>query len=326
MIVFVSEHCCGRAVKEAMALTSRGYEIALLTSNPVRGRGAFKWKVRYDDPESFFDSLELFSENDIYHVHNEPNWMVSIIREKYPSAKIILDVHDSNYWRTDARCTWYEEEVAYGMADGYVFPSETALKITPIKDLPAVVVPPANPESSFYYGPWNYSGGLVSQGGHTLPGEYDNWRDYTQLYLLIVPHKRVYVYSAEFKQETDVVKHYRKLGVETRSTSHLKMIAALGEHDWCLCGNITGAKVWEVTMPNKFYDAMAAGVPVVNFNCKEAGKIIDEYGVGINVSTVRELLERWDEHIEKRTNVFKYRNLMSMENYIGEVERLYREV
>jgi len=365
-IVFISDHACGRAIKQAVVLYRKGYDVTLVSSNIPKGRGGFTRKINYDSPDELCHVLDLFNDKSIFHVHNEPSWMVTLIREKYPKARIVFDVHDSNYWRTTEDWHWYEEDTAAALCDAYVFPSSSAKKQFPKHKKPAIVIPSANPMEYFHYGGWDYYGGIVSEGGHIIPspdkaGEL--WRDYTDIYKQLVRFTDVFVYSAEFLSgsiaqvwrllvrwrkeaeesgdvslklmvrkleyhlgmdtKTQLTKYYWDLGVHAVSVSHGALLDRVGQHDWGLCGNLNSAPVWNVALPNKFFDYVAGGVPVANFNCPEVAKLIDRHGCGINVQSTDELKSRWGRYKDARTRLFLARHNLAMERFIPRLEKLY---
>lgn len=342
-IVFVAAHNCGRMVKEATALTQEGLEIAFLGNSPTAGGGAFSHKIRYDSPASLEQSLELlngFAGKKIIHVHNEPSWMVYHIRSLMPDVTIIFDVHDSNYWRMPPDrlalddVHFFDEDMAARAADALIFPSQRALDRHPKRlttGKPTIVLPSANPQLLYAVGSWNYFGGLVSIGGHMYPGmdaytKADAWRDYSNLYAALRGKKQVYAYSADFGEIDGLSDYYRTYGVELGKYKHSDMIKNMGRHDWSLIGNLASAPVWDVALPNKFFDAMAAGIPVMNLGCPEVADLVDKYGVGINVESVEEMLDRWEEHEEKRYNVILHRDKLSMEAYLYRLIGLYEEL
>ncbi|MBT6051995.1 MAG: hypothetical protein HOG49_34765 [Candidatus Scalindua sp.] len=330
-IVFITEHGCGRAIKQASALYDKGYEVALVASKLMKGGGAFMTKHKYDNAKELFDIVSLLGDKMIYHIHNEPSWMVSLVREALPNAKIIYDVHDSNYWRVEGEYNWYEEDSAIQNCDAMIFPSQSCEDRYQTLGKPTKVVWSANLEAWKYYGPWDYYGGIISQGGHTAPYENkpaETWRDYTDIYTEIIGKgKQLFAYSADFNRKTPKRDdYYIGLGATLGCFTHMELIQCMGRHDWSLCGNPNGSKVWDYALPNKFFDAMSGCAPVVNFGCTEVGKLIDEYDVGINVESVDELVERWDEHKEKRASVYRNRNEFNMEHQIDKVIDLYNEI
>ena len=330
-IVLINQHGCGRSLKQALVMTSRGWDMTWLSGLYLGKNKLFQRQVLYQNPKELEDALDLFDDSYVFIVANEPSWMVTVVKTKYPEARIIFDVHDSNYWRTgEGESSWYEEDVASRMCDAYVFPSESAMKSFPSEDKPMIWLPSANPRAFYYYGAWNYSGGIVSQGGHIDPKKSHKgnaWRDYTEMYMEFRGKKKVFAYSAEFTNDNkELNSYYESLGCTLGRFTHEVMIEHVGSHDWGLVGNVNKAPVWDVALPNKFYDYIAGGVPSINFNCPEVAKIIDEYDIGINVKSVDEAIERWEEHKEKRFNLFRVRDSLSLENYIQRLESLIEEV
>ena len=104
------------------------------------------------------------------------------------------------------------------------------------------------------------------------------------------------------------------------------MITHIGGHDWGLIGNITKHREWTNAMPNKLFEYIAAQVPIVALNASHAGKWIEKEGIGINISSLDELEERWGEKEECRNNLIKKRLNYTMEKHIPALEKFYEEV
>jgi hypothetical protein len=79
-------------------------------------------------------------------------------------------------------------------------------------------------------------------------------------------------------------------------------------------------------VPNKLFEYIAAQVPIVALNAGHAGKWIEKEGIGINIKTLDELEQRWDEHEECRNTLTKKRLGYRMENHIHKLEKLYEEI
>ncbi len=327
-IIIVSHHTCGRVLKICRALKKVGYELHLVANRIPADRNIFDSLSYYHNAKDLETTLNLFSDKDVYHVHNEPSWMATVIRTKYPKARIILDMHDSNYWRVEGM-EWYEEDVAMQSADALVITSESMKNSLFKYGKPTIVIPSAILKEDFRYGSWHYWGGLVSQGGHSLPNEenpLESWRDYTALYTLLKGRKQVFAYSPMFRKGSELDKHYISLGAKLGTYTHQALLDEMGKHDWSLVGNLKKDRIWDLALPNKFYDSMAAGIPVVNFGCKEVTKLVDEYKVGINVDTVDELIERWGERMNRRYDVHRHRMEFTIERHIPKLEKLYGEI
>jgi glycosyltransferase involved in cell wall biosynthesis len=91
-------------------------------------------------------------------------------------------------------------------------------------------------------------------------------------------------------------------------------------------GNTTKTREWDVAMPNKLFEYVATGVPVVAMNAANSARFLEETGLGIKVSGPEELAERWPEHREVRKKLFKERQAWSMNQHIHKLEDFYKEV
>jgi len=333
-IAFVADYNCGRVKKEATALRDLGHNIILITA-----------MKRFTEPYSticLYESMEVFESTvwnlrksvDFWHVHSEPMIQVQMIRAILPKARIIASFHDSNYWYYGRQTVnvgkenilWYDDDVAVSCADGFVVPSPEAKKeLAIITRKPIIDLPPACPAAWYVSRPHGFRGGLVNQGGHikSTQRSYDRWRDYTDLYKQLRGKREVFAYCPLWGENNDLDDYYIHTGAKLAKYGYKELIGKLGEHSWNLVGNLGDHKVFEVNIHNKLFDGLAAGIPSVVFGSKPSGDIVLKYDIGIVCKTVDELLERWNEHPEKRKNAWLRRKELSMENYIGRLEKLY---
>lgn len=345
VICFVAPRCCVRVIKQAIVLRDLGYKVHLITVEGKKNLTFFEYVYYYTDVKSLANLLKkIETDIDLWVVHNDPTWPTTVIRETIPNAPVIIDVHDSSYWYNDPNLYtnhidepiyWHEELVAQSCADGFVTPSKSAMfELKTRTKKPVAWVPPAVPRSKYSYTGVNFKGGLVSQGGHKAPDpsvKGTHFRDYTELYSDFTKHKHLYLYSPDFtfNAEDPLDKHYISIGnkkVHLGRLNYDELILELGMYTWNLVGNNVPHYVWQYSMPNKFFDAMVAGVPSVVFNCTQVKEIIDLFDIGIYVESVQELLDRWDEHREKRVNLMLSRKDLCMEAFIGQLIGLYDEV
>ena len=105
-----------------------------------------------------------------------------------------------------------------------------------------------------------------------------------------------------------------------------KLLKALTRHDWGLVGNLHKTSEWDVAFPNKMFDYIAAGVPIVAINAPQCAKFVTDHGIGIEVKNLFELAERWTEHRECRKNLIEKRIDLSMETHIVRLEKLYERI
>ena len=343
-IGFVTDHCCVRVVKEAVALKQLGYNVHLF-SKTLTSVNNFASVHYFNSPYQLEQAIKLTKEHiDIWQVHNEPNWPPMVVRRVAgDAAKIVLDYHDSNHWRLEPGheitktlledISWFNESTCVKLADAFVVPSEpcaTELKTRTTK--PVVVTPSAANQMSFRYMEVPFMGGLASQGGHSISSTSsmpsgEHWRDFIELYSGLKGRRQVYAYcpSFTFDQNNPLDKAYSQTGARLGRLNYDELLDTLPRHTWNLCGNLSGLYLWKnFALPNKFFDAIAAGVPSMVLNCGEAAKIVEKYDIGIVVNSADEMVARWGEHEEKRANLFKYRHELCMEALITPQTELYK--
>lgn len=338
-IAFVAEANCLRVTKEAYTLRKLGYEVHLIT-NQIRNYDCYNSIAFYETSFQLRQAIKVYSKYiDIFHVHNEPDYPATVVREVVPKAKIVHEMHDSNYWllgkqtvsESEEKVKWYDEEVAVLCADAFVVPSKACKdELKSRTDKPIAWIPPACPIDWYRTKMNGYNSGLVVQGGVSIysRGQLDHWRDYTMLLKALQGKCNIYIYSPCFDATAadPLFNHYEKLATKVGKYSYEGLLDQLGLHTWNLVGNYSPNKeimVAKYSIHNKLFDAIAAGVPSIIFDVVECIKIVEQYGIGISVKTPDELMERWDEHIEKRKNLMLYRSKLSMENYISRLTKLY---
>ena len=333
---FIANKNCIRVIKQASVLKQSGYDVFSFTSNP-ESLSNFKSLSYYDSAKELESTIKTFDKMvDIWTVHNEPSWELTILKE-ITKKPIVYDMHDSMGWRIknenlegyireDVR--WYPEEIALAFSDAVIVVSESCKNELKTRYKGKIVVlPSALPLSEYMYADSRLIGGLVYQGGLAIErGKKEtNYRDFSEIFKKVVEKRNTFVYSASFKNE-EILNYYTEMGVKTGEFKYCDLIQRLGCHSWNLVGNTNNSTVWGYALPNKFFDALGAGIPSVSFNCPEVEKLIKEHDIGIICKTPEELLERWDEHIEKRINLMKYRREYCLENYIHNLTDLYEEL
>ncbi len=347
-IVFVSGHSCVRCHKEGLPLLEAGYNVHLIARKYVPFNNLYRTWCRYDDIGQCIESIKLHGDADIFHVHNEPSWFVCAIKEAFPDKPVVLDVHDSFLTRSTpeeddkAREKGLphlristEERNAFQLADSLVFVSDE-VKDTVMGEFglnqPHIVLPSYVPSSYYQYHTKEWLGGLVYEGRVTTPDEHEKLNlntgaDYCDYTGLTKEAKELgldfHLYAG--RDEEKVKKAYEGAFIH-QGYEYRNLLKQVSRHDWGLVGNTIDSPQWQATLPNKLYDYVAAGTPVVCLNARSSSKEVEQYGVGITVGSLKELTERWSEHRGCRLNVWKNRKQMSMEAHIDRLLGLYGDI
>lgn len=347
-IGMVAGHACIRVQKMALPLIQRGHTVHLIAKKMPSFFEEYATFTFTPAIDNYIQAIKVLSKSvDLFHVHNEPSWFVTAIKE-YTDVPVIIDVHDSDVARmTDeqeqalkkAGFTAYrrnvEERNNFQLSDGLVYPSDSFAGIVQsfyrLKQ-PQLVLPSYVPRSLFQYNLGEYYGGLVYEGRVDLKEEVDkdpqngySYCEYSEL------AKKTHELGIQFniyavRSDEKFINAYKDIALVHEPKEFSKMLKRISRHDWGLVGNIHKTPEWDVALPNKLFEYLAAGVPVVAINAKTCSDLIDDYGIGITVNSLEELKDRWREHEQCRKNVIKYRQEFCMDKNIEGLELLYKAV
>ena len=236
------------------------------------------------------------------------------------------------YRQEDEPLDCVTEKIAIDYADGFNFVGEECARMSVeafnLKKPYSVLSSYPN-KKYFKYKDWHRTGGLVYEGGVFIEGEnpdFMRYADYREMgekcKELGLPFRMYTPHYNEARKE----KHFDPYYTETMTLPYNELIKNLGHYDWGLVGNIKAYNNWNVAIPNKMFEYMAGGIPVVAINAKQCEDFVTKNGVGISVKSVDELKDRWDERYECQINVIKNRFKWCMEAHIHELEDLYKEL
>lgn len=337
-IVSMVHHGCIRAQKEALALPRSGYNQHLITGSLPSPSTKDFWKtiIVYPNTNQLQEAIKLHKDADLFHCHNEPNWHVQMVKSFHSDMPIVFDVHDSmvlRYPDGDPRQYSASEKNAMQMADGLVFVSEPMRqKIVNFYglDTPSVTLESFVPNMFYRYDARDYRGGVVYEGGVMLKEhanevafEYCDYRDLAKK--LFDRGIQFTIYPPETNLE-QLKQAFGKTAIIEPPVVFDKLCRKLNSFDWGLVGNIYEHAAWQLAMPNKLFEYIAAGLPIVAFNAPTAGEFIEREGFGIQVSSVDELFERWSECKNIRKTIVKKGQAYTMENNIHKLECLYDQL
>ena len=345
-IVMVAGHCCIRVQKMAIPLIEKGHEVHLIGSKIPGFYEQYKSFALCCDIEQYLESIKLHVDAgnvDVFHCHNEPSWFVTAIKELC-DVPVILDVHDSFLTRSTpdeavAALDRQEKHVRVSveernncqLADGLVFPGDDfrALVTTEFAlDQPCLTLPSYVPRRFYQHSAADWHGGMVYEGKVNLPSEtkgYNsgfNYCDYTDVATRAASMGMdFHLYAG--RQDDKFREHYKDKAFIHRPLDYGELVARIGRHDWGLVGNTVKTQQWKVAMPNKLFEYIAAGMPVVSMNADHCSRFLEQTGMGITVEGPEELGGRWAEHRTCRKRVVKERQKWNMNAHIHELESFY---
>ena len=348
-IVMVSGHACIRVQKMALTLIDKGHEVHLITRKLPPYYENYATISIAPGVNHYLKAIEIYAKTaDVFHAHNEPSWFVTAIKETCDTP-VVLDVHDSYLARmTDkeekewiekgekAFRVYTEERNNFQAADALVYPSAPFGQL--IADefrlkQPSIVLPSMLPKMLNQYHTKEWLGGMVYEGRIDLKSSYENnpkksgfrYCDYEQL--AKEAHKlNIDFHTYAIREDKEFKEIYDDIAFCHKGRPMDALLPALSRHDWGVVGNVFPTPEWDVALPNKLFEYVAACVPVVVINAKHCAEFVKKYGLGIEVKSLKELTERWSEHEEVRKTLIKNRQKVCMETHIHKLEDLYKSV
>lgn len=355
-ILFVTYNTCARAAKEAKALEeSCRHQVVILQYATASE------EILYTAPGlvSFYRTRDdllrrvgyLSDWVDMIHVHNEPNWIVSAAAQARdiacPAVPVVFDVHDLDSQRENGSID-KDEGPAIHAADAYIFPSKAYEKgirhVWNTQCKPGRVIYSMCNRSDIIEIPLPRIEGVVYEGATVAqipsfndrtPG-YKHYRDYAELAAhLHVRQIPFHLYGVR----KEFWRNYLDRGaIVHESLAFPDMLQQLSRYDWGLCGHMDDHPQWQKAMPNKLFEYLAAGIPIISINASEVQDFIIDKGVGVGFPDFSSLssLSSHIENISKLVRdkklrdscaemVLSNRHKFVMENQVPEIEALYAE-
>jgi transcription elongation factor Elf1 len=337
----------------ALPLIERGHRVHIIAHKIPSFYAHYFTFTLCNDLSQMAEAIRLHVNSgqfDVIHCHNEPSYFVTMVKEITDDIPVILDIHDSYLARSTAdeaaaeyekgrfgqhiRVT-VEERNNFQLADALVFPGDHFRQVVTSEfklEQPALTLPSYVPERFYVYACGDWHGGLVYEGKVNLPDETKTggqtgfaYCDYTDL------AKGMHAAGIDFhlysgRADEKLKQHYQDMAFVHEPAVYEELMPKISRHDWGLVGNVTKTREWEVAMPNKLFEYMAAGVPIVAMNAAHCAELVLEHGIGIVVSGPEELAERWAEHRTIRSQLIKRRKAFSMNAHIHKLETFYRSL
>lgn len=345
-ILMVAAHTCIRVIKEATALMKRGYVVDILTGKLSFGIENFDRVYYWDSQNPVVGIRQLKSmlpvlkdSYDLYVWHNEPDFPVRMMYEAgiFP---IIVDAHDLDSVRQNMLTI--DEVDMFKYANGVVHVSK------PVHDWANKIHNYTKPTTILYSFCNNnvvsyneeidsHRRGIVYEGGANPPSDASGFGEsfrYRSLYPIC---KKVVEMGNDLTMyigNSDALISYSDFGATILPpTDYLEMMRGMTKFKWGLVcfNNADGTqRQTNMTLTNKMFESIMAGLPVIVFGAHETARVVNELGVGIVLENLEDLgnVEENYGHLypQLKCNVDRVRKDLVMEKNIWKLENLYREV
>jgi len=336
-ILMLTEHCCSRVIKMGIALGKRGHTVHYLNkrlSNPGFAPSLTMFG-EYVDDRHLSEKLSRIDGYDLIHVHNEPDRIGVIAKTVRPDMKIVFDAHDLFSVRIGT--VYGDERFCFENLDGFVFPSKGYMRHAndtyDIGGKPQAVVY-SMPNEEFIQKPCNAILNAIGyQGGLRIPEEldipeqfkYHAYRDFRSTFSYITG--RLNIPMIVFPANMDAMETYANTGALMMHThEYSALMSKLPMCRWALVGGPGKFKQWDWAMPNKLFEFMAAGVPIIAINSEEICEFVNRWQVGVCVDSLDEIPSIFNDSQKYRANLWFLQKKFTMENEVGKIEELYMEV
>jgi hypothetical protein len=281
----------------------------------------------WDSPERLMVQLKQLKDVDLIHVHNEPTWLATVCKMVRPEIPVILDCHDLDTIRGETG-SMEEEKDAFGKVDGLIFPSQAYQTLSKkhfrFKQPSEVIYSMVNDEL-FVPPQQSRVNGVMYQGGIGLAGDEQDfaYRDFTEVAELL---KEVgiafHMYSGH--SIAPIMEQYGERGALLHPKIHYAtLLQEQTRYDWGLIGTTGRHHQWDASMPNKLFEYVLSGLPIICLNAKEPGEWVKEHGLGVCISDPAEIPGIYYQHKRIRKHLKKYQTKWSMEQQVDKIKAMY---
>lgn len=337
-ILFLTFKTCTRAAKEASALAYAGHEVVFLQCHATSQEILLQQGtcVFYSSPSDLGRKLPAFQDFDIIHVHNEPNFMVRVVHETmFNPPPVVLDCHDLNAMRIGQADD--DERYAVEKADALIFPSkgyyDGATEFFSLPDEKPKIVLFSMPNYRHIEAITElpkvrgivYQGAAVADvmGAPPIP-DYLEHRKYLPLSDAML--KMGIPFHMYGVLDLFISAYIQSGAICHGMYPYSLLLNELTRYDWGFCGATVDTPQWHNAMPNKMFDYIAAGIPVLVHKADECASFVERHGVGVKVDHLMDIHEVYDRHKELKANVLKMREQFVMEMQMPKLIKLYEQV
>ena len=316
-ILMVTEHCCPRVLKEAVALRGAGHWVGVLTNKLDLGH-VFDGIWYYNDPVSLEANLRRI-ECDVIHVHNEPLWPCEVCIN-VAVAPVVFDIHDLDFVR------WGRppgpELTCVAACDGVIVPSESYRAA--IGGVGEVVY--SMPMEDGIRWADNPLDALVMEGHASVDKgtKGSPWLDYREVALRFAKSRNqpLFIQTAEANHG---LTYYNSRTIVMESTSYDGLCDRMPHFRWGLVSGGCRHAQCDAGMPNKLFEYLTWGVvPVVMWE-KEVAEFVEKYGVGIVADSPEDAAKKMTKTTWQkcRKAIKRLQHEFTMESQLPKIEAVY---
>lgn len=343
-ITHIVLHNCIRASKISWLLMERGHQVKMVTERVLSVHG---WKdydmtclihtgqlEGNDLPDAYnlmrtVKALEPIT--DIFHFHNEPDWPVEAIR-KVTDKPLVYDIHDMVSIRTGEPEPY--ENKALELCDGVLVPSRLYKEnIQSRVKKPVYEILNSVPEKLYpKIRRVPHRRGIVYEGGlKGMPKELSDqfeFRDWASVFReLSKMNIEVWAYPAASREE-DLSNYHQSGAILMNSLPYDQLLKNLASHEAGLVGSPFPSKAFNGALPNKMFEYISAGVPVIAYNAPSAAEFLHATGFGEGIDDLKQVPDVLEQFRKEKTAeyVWRMRGNWTMERQIGKVETLYKKI
>jgi glycosyltransferase involved in cell wall biosynthesis len=297
-VAHITPHACIRAIKLALTSSDFGHKPILVAQNVIgnlhpwwafplvatwyRGVMEKESRLQFQDTIKSLDPLV-----DIWHIHNEPDWPVTIV-DKLSDKPIIYDIHDMVSQRAGKPVE--EEEEALSRCDGVSVVSRRYQEIV----LPKIGNKPVHEILSGVPKEWMpkkratlrrqgivYEGGLASPGLAEFPCRM--WNEvFNDLH-------KMGIQTWAYPGNPDVNRTFYPRTIILGPIEYVTLLSELTQYDFALIGSPIPDPMFDGSIPNKLFEYMAAGIPMICMNAPQVSEFLLATGMGVTVSDVSQI-------------------------------------
>ncbi len=259
----------------------------------------------WGNPQHLHSKLQRLGGFDAYHVHTaiDNSGLIKLARVSVPDAQIIWDLNDLN---SDAN--------EYTQYASHIFTPSTSMAGQLKTDTPKTVIYSMLPQVLFpaivHQAKRNQAGILaLGVGIDTDP----IWRDYRT----IANNLGLYILAGNYKPE--LLTHYNNV---LQTLPYTLMMQALTRYAYGYAGSANDRHDINTCVTNKFWEYIAAGIPVVTFKAAEMDSILTKIG-WIHYDMVSADDEPYLIKLPALPSMHGRRFLYTMDNQLGAMHSAY---